>query len=404
MTIDAAVLIGEGPDSLEGTKVTTPAGADLFREGVVISDPEIPGARAEVRQMGTNLTTDDWGLVTHSVIQGFSTAQGGGYHDVKVTPSGALTVEAVVTGVVSVEGTVNIAEPVTVDGTVALDAATLAALENINATVSGSVSVSNFPATQAVSATDLDIRNLSSAQDSVTVTGSVNAAVTGTVEITNDVGNPIPVSGTVAVTDGGGSITVDGSVAVNNFPATQAVSATDLDIRNLSSAQDSVSVTGSVNVGNFPTTQQVSGTVALDSATLAALETTTVSVNNFPATQAVSGTVTANLGTLNGAATAANQTTGNTSLSSLDAKTPDESGTWGYNAGTAGTLTVAANKRILAITATAGALLGASMTINGGQTITIPAGTALTITPRANLTAPTLVFTSTASYFVEFIE
>lgn len=159
MTIDAAVLIGEGPDSLEGTKVTTPAGTDLFREGVVISDPEIPGARAEVRQMGTELTVGDWGLVTHSVIKGFSTAQGGGYHDVKVTPSGALTVEASVTGVVSVSGTVNIAEPVTVDGTVALDAATLAALETIN--------VGNFPATQNVSATNLDIRNLSSAQDNI---------------------------------------------------------------------------------------------------------------------------------------------------------------------------------------------------------------------------------------------
>jgi hypothetical protein len=223
----------------------------------------------------------------------------------------------------------------------------LAALESISATVSGTVSVGN---TVSVSATDLDIRNLSSAQDSV------------------------------AITDGGGSITVDGSVsvtgtvAVSNFPATQAVSATDLDIRNLSSAQDSVTVTGSVNVGNFP------------------------------ATQAVSGTVTANLGTLNGAATAANQTTGNTSLSSIDNKLPDLSGTWGYNAGTAGTLTVAANKRVLAITATAPPLLGATMTINGGQTITIPAGTTITISPRANLTAPTLVFTSTSAYFVEFIE
>jgi hypothetical protein len=51
-----------------------------------------------------------------------------------------------------------------------------------------------------------------------------------------------------------------------------------------------VSVSGTVAVSNFPATQQVSGTVALDSATLAALETTTVSVNNFPATQTVSAT------------------------------------------------------------------------------------------------------------------
>lgn len=241
MTTDAKVQIGLSSDFLEGTSVTTPAGANLFREGVVISDPELPGARAEVRTLGAELTTNDYGLITHSVIQGFSTGGGGGYHDVKVTPSGALTVEA------------NIVEPV------ALDAATLAALETVN-------------------------------------------------------------------------------------------------------------------------------------------------VGNFPATQAVSGTVTANLGTLNGAATAANQTTGNASLSSLDAKTPDESGTWGYNAGTSGTVAVAANKRVLAITATAPPLLGATMTINGGQTITIPAGTSITIQPRANLTAPTLVFTSTSAYFVEFVE
>jgi hypothetical protein len=202
------------------------------------------------------------------------------------------------------------------------------------------------------------------------------------------------------------------SITVQNGAGAAAV--------NIQDGGNSITVDGSVNVGNFPATQAVSGTVALDSTTLAALET--IQVGNFPATQAVSGTVTvtqataanlnatvsgtvtANLGTLNGAATAANQTTGNASLSSLDAKTPDESGTWGYNSGTAGTLTVAANKRILAITATAGALLGASMTINGGQTITIPAGASITIAPRANLTAPTLVFTSTASYFVEFIE
>jgi len=293
VTTDAKVQIGNSADFLEGTSVTTPAGTNLFREGVVISDPELPGARAEVRQIGTALTDMDWGLVTHSIIQGRTTGGGGSLVDVKVTPSGALTVEADVVGTVAISGTVQIAEPVTVEGTVALDAATLAALETVN---------------------------------------------------------------------------------VGNFPAVQPVSATDLDIRNLSSAQDSVTVTGSVNVGNFP------------------------------ATQAVSGTVTANLGTLNGAATAANQTTGNTSLSSIDGKLPDLSGTWGYNAGTSGTVMVAANKRVLAITATAAPLLAASMTINGGQTITIPAGTSITIQPRANLTAPTLVFTSTSAYFVEFIE
>lgn len=47
-----------------------------------------------------------------------------------------------------------------------------------------------------------------------------------------------------------------------------------------------------------------------------------VKVDNSGVTQPVSGTVTSNLGTLNGAATAAAQTTGNASLSSIDGKTP----------------------------------------------------------------------------------
>ena len=97
-------------------------------------------------------------------------------------------------------------------------------------------------------------------------------------------------------------------VSVSNFPSTQAVA---LDVASLSALE-------TISVGNFPATQPVSGTVAvsnmvgqgltdsqlrasdvkvtldseavaLDSSTLAALET--ISVANFPATQSVSGTV-----------------------------------------------------------------------------------------------------------------
>jgi hypothetical protein len=74
------------------------------------------------------------------------------------------------------------------------------------------------------------------------VGGPQDVNVTNEVEVKNDAGNPL-------------------SVSVGNFPPVQAVSATDLDIRNLSSAQDSVTVTGSVNVGNFPAVQEVDGTV-----------------------------------------------------------------------------------------------------------------------------------------------
>ena len=90
-------------------------------------------------------------------------------HITEVGTSGLLAVPYM-----PIQGTVSIGS----DGTVSLSANTLSALENI--TVGGSVSVSNFPATQAV-------------------TGTFWQATQ-------------PVSGTVTVQDGGGSITVDGTV------------------------------------------------------------------------------------------------------------------------------------------------------------------------------------------------
>jgi len=111
----------------------------------------------------------------------------------------------------------------------------------------------------------------------VNADGSINTSLSfpaSGLEIANDVGNPVPVS------DAGGSLTVDGTVGINNFPATQAVS-------------------GTVAVSNFPATQAVSGTVA---ATQSGNWTTgrtwnlssatdSLNVANFPATQSVSGTV-----------------------------------------------------------------------------------------------------------------
>lgn len=79
-----------------------------------------------------------------------------------------------------------------ISGTVALDSATLSALEGVNATVSGTVAVSNFPATQPVS---------------------------GTVSVGN-----FPATQAVS-----GAVSVSGSVAVSNFPATAGL--TDAELR-----------------------------------------------------------------------------------------------------------------------------------------------------------------------------
>lgn len=103
-----------------------------------------------------------------------------------------------------------------------------------------------------------------------------------------------------------------------------------------------------------------------------------------------------------GAATEAKQDAGNTSLSNMDGKLPDLAGTWGYESGVSGSAIIGAGKRVLQITAVAGAL-GATMTINGGATVTIPALTSITIEPKGNLTAPSLVFTGTSGYFVEHV-
>lgn len=47
-----------------------------------------------------------------------------------------------------------------------------------------------------------------------TVNGTVNVGnFPASIEISNDVGNPVPVSGTVTITDGSGPVTVDGTVA-----------------------------------------------------------------------------------------------------------------------------------------------------------------------------------------------
>jgi len=75
-------------------------------------------------------------------------------------------------------------------------------------------------------------------------------------------------------------------------------------------------------------------------------------------------------------------------------------GTWGYHAGTSGTPTITG--RVVGITATGGTS-AASFTINGGDTITVPADMSIEVTPRGNLSAPTIVFTGTASYFVEVV-
>jgi hypothetical protein len=197
-------------------------------------------------------------------------------HITEIGTSGLLAVPYM-----PIQGTVSIGS----DGTVSLSANTLSALENI--TVSGSVSVSNFPATQAVTGTFWQ------ATQPVSIATMPTTPVTGTFWQATQ-----PVSGTVTIQDGGNTITVDGTVTANvTFPTTQSVSGTVALDANTLSALENIGVTGTVTVqdgggsitvdGSVSAT--VSGTVELGASTLSALENTTVTI---------SGTPTVNIGTI----------------------------------------------------------------------------------------------------------
>lgn len=79
-------------------------------------------------------------------------------------------------------------------------------------------------------------------------------------------------------------------------------------------------------------------------------------------------------------------------------------GSYGYDSGVSGTVVVAAGRRVTQIHAKAGGLNAATIVINSGSTITIPTSTSVTLYPNGNLVAPTVVFGSTATYFIEHVQ
>jgi hypothetical protein len=79
----------------------------------------------------------------------------------------------------------------------------------------------------------------------------------------------------------------------------------------------------------------------------------------------------------------------------------DQRGAWAYASGVSGTVVVAAGRRVTGIAAHS--VVGGTLTINGGDSVAIPTGGSISIEPRGNLVAPTIVFSDTSSYFVESV-
>jgi hypothetical protein len=86
----------------------------------------------------------------------------------------------------------------------------------------------------------------------------------------------------------------------------------------------------------------------------------------------------------------------------VSSQVPPESGTWGYHAGVSGSITLPSNALVLGIAAHSTA--GGSLTINSGDSIPVPANTAVDLAPRGNLSGPTIVFTGTDSWLIEFVQ
>lgn len=120
-----------------------------------------------------------------------------------------------------IQGTVTATQGTTpwiVTGTIALDTFTLTALENISvqnnvtATITGTVAVSNFPTTSTVY----------QGTDPWRITGTVDIGSLGEVEIKNDIGNPVPVSANTATNSNTNPIYVKGTSDTSFFSPAQS--------------------------------------------------------------------------------------------------------------------------------------------------------------------------------------
>ena len=216
------------------------------------------------------------------------------YLQITETPTVVTLSAPVISGALS--STVTVANVVTV----ALDSNSLSALENVTVTVgaaiTGTVTVSNFPASQAVTFSAVTISNFPSTQavslatvpthevtlTSTTVTvSSLPALAAGTAQIgsvTASISGTVPVSGTFWQ--------ATQPVSGTFFQATQPVSlaSTTVTVSSMPAVSGSVTLgAGTAQIGSV--TASISGTVpvSISSVTVG----NSVTIGNFPATQAV---------------------------------------------------------------------------------------------------------------------
>lgn len=253
--------------------IYTEGDIDTSISGVAILGEEVATSTLKTissKQLGTQVTSADNGLITNSVIHGLSSAGGGSFVDVKVNPSGSLEVNANQGTHDNLNANANIqvgntdvgnANPVPVS-----DAGG-------SLTIDGTVTANAGTGTFAVSAATLPLPTGAATESTLsTLNGKIpsNLTVTSTRLLVDGSGVTQPVSGTVtvnqpvAVTDNSGSLTVDnaGTFAVQAaqsgtwiLGANSGIDIGDVTINNASGAS-------AVNIQDGGNSITVDGTVA----------------------------------------------------------------------------------------------------------------------------------------------
>lgn len=325
--VDDSIRLGDGTTLFTGSTVGPKTGLDVnIISGTVTANlGSLNGAATSANQTTSNTTLSSILTELQQKTEPTDT------QPVSVTslplPTGASTSALQTTGNSSLASIdTKLTSPLTVQST-DLDIRNLTFLSDKVDASGSSVSVSNFPATQAVSGTvEIGATSLA-ALESITVQNAAGASA-------------------VNIQDGGNSITVDGTVNVGNFPATQNVNVTN----------SSIAVTG-----------PLTNTELRASAVPVSLASTTITSSALPT----------------GASTAANQTTSNTTLSSIDAKTPALGQT---TMAASSPVTIASNQSALPVT---GAFFQATQPVSAAS-LPLPTGaatSALQTTANASLTS-----------------
>ena len=221
------------------------------------------------------------------------------YLSITETPTVVTLTAPVITSSLAASVTVvNFPASTTVTGTVALDSASLSALENVTVTIGSSISISNFPATQAVSIATIPTHGVTVANSAVTVGGTVTA---NGLALGSDVANVFPIgvgtlySGVRAVADTIGyrlPVSLGDSQAVVSANINNSVTIGSCPTHGVTIGNTSVTVNGTF----WQATQPVS--LASVPAHAVTLTSTTVTVSSLPALSAGTaqiGSVTASI-------------------------------------------------------------------------------------------------------------